>query len=163
MKFLTVKTNALRRHSDNTFTLNLKAHTNALCDACAASGCVARDTLNQCTDFIPVLRFAVSEGFTSGTQRNTIRIGKAWFTRLQIGQTIALWDDKNQQLLTARVDAVYWNENKDQLLKDHSQYNHMVQCNAVKKESFKALLESCSGTGFYRNANGLTAIYFTLI
>ena len=163
MKFLTVKTNALRRHAEHAFTLNSKANPYALCDACAASECVARNTRTQCTAFIPALRFAVSSGFTSGTQRNTIRIGKAWFTRLQIGQTIALWDDKNQQLLTARVDAVYWNENKDQLLKDHSQYNHMVQCNAVKKESFKALLESCSGTGFYRNARGLTAIYFTLI
>lgn len=163
MKFLTVKTNALRRQSNNTFTLNLKVNANALCDACAASGCIARDTRNQCADFIPVLRFAVSEGFTSGTQRNTIRIGKAWFTRLLIGQTIALWDDKNQQLLTARVEAVYWDENKGKLLKDHSQYNHMVQCGEVKKERFKDLLESCSGTGFYRNANGLTAIYFTLI
>ena len=163
MRFLTVKTNALRRQSNNTFTLNLKANANALCDACAVTHCVSRNTRTACTDFIPVLRFAVSEGFTSGTQRNTIRVGKAWLTRLQTGQTIALWDDKYQQLLMARVDAVYWDEDKDQLLEKHSQYNHMVQCDAVKKESFKALLISCTGTGFYRNANGLTAVYFTLL
>lgn len=163
MKFLTVKTNALRRHADHAFTLNSKANPYALCDACAASECVARNTRTQCTAFIPVLRFAVSSGFTSGTQRNTIRIGQAWYTRLHPSQTIALWDALHQRLLYARVDAVYWDENKDALLEKHSAYNHMVQCGEVKKESFKALLESCSGTGFYRNARGLTAIYFTLI
>lgn len=162
-EFLTVKTNALRKSASGEFTLNSAKSPDALCHACGAfSACSMRLKRKACSQFIPVLRFAVNDGFDVGAKRNTIRVGRSWYQRLTTGSRIGLWDNSEKRLLYATVNQVYWGLDKDEFLKEHAQYNHMVVAGKCAVEDFKQLLISCTGRGFYTNAKGLSAVYFTL-
>lgn len=162
MRFLNVKTNALRRNANNEFTLTCSSNRNALCDACAAfNECSKKLTKTHCSDFVPVLRFSVNAGLYDNTKiRNTIRVGQAWYKRLEIGQKIALWDGVQQKLTYALVESVHWDKDKSAFLEEHGSFNHMVVSGQIKHFDLEGLLRTQIGTGFYRNANGLTAVYF---
>lgn len=163
-KFLTVKTNSLRRNANREYTLNSIHNRNALCDACASfNSCTQRYSTRICKQFIPVLRFAVNAGLRDNTiRRNTLRVGQAWFKRLSVGDKFAMWDDINSELIYAIVDEIYWSEDKDLFLREHGKFNHMVASGEIHESGVQKLLISTIGAGFYARAFGLTAIYFHL-
>lgn len=164
MRFLNVKTNALRRNANKEFTLHSSTNRDALCEACASfNACSKKLSQTQCRDFIPVLRFSVNAVLYDTGRRNTVRTGQAWLKRLDVGSKIALWDGIENKLSMAVVTEIYWGENKDEFIEKHGDFNHMVLSKEINKARFKDLLETCIGRGFYRRANGLTAIYYTLI
>lgn len=158
-KFLSVKTNALRRFPSNDFTLTCSSNENALCDACAASdACSQRNTKKRCSDFIPVLRFAVNANLYSGPY-NTIRIGKAWSDRLQTGQRVGIWDDVERRLTFAIVEASFWGEDKQEILNQHAHHNHIGMTLEDPVAQLPGVLMNCYGKGFYAKSWGLSAIY----
>lgn len=158
-KFLSVKTNALRRIQTNEFTLTCSSNGNALCDACAASDeCPQRNTKKSCADFIPVLRFAINANLYAGVY-NTIRIGKAWSDRLQPGQRVGIWDDVEERLTFAVVEASHWSDDKQQILDLHAARNHIGMTLDDPAAQMPGVLMNCYGKGFYAKSWGLSAVY----
>lgn len=158
-KFLSVKTNALRRFPGNEFTLTCSSNENALCDACAASdACPQRNSKKRCADFIPVLRFAVNANLYAGPY-NTIRIGKAWSDRLQTGQRVGIWDDVERRLSFAKVEVSFWHDDKREILNTHAYHNHIGMTLEDPAAQLPTVLMNCYGKGFYTKSWGLSAIY----
>lgn len=158
-RFLTVKTNALRRHADAHFTLTSKHNGNALCDACAASSeCPQRNSKTRCADFIPVLRFSVNENLSLSLW-NTIRIGKAWSDRLPVGTRVGVWDDVREELSFATVVENFWGEEKAQVLAGHAAKNHIGMTLENPAVELAEVLANCYGRGFYAKSFGLSVIY----
>lgn len=161
--FTTVKTNSLRRNPDSSYTLRLSSDKDALCKACALyNDCPTRQSkqIESCFDFMPVF------AFTDGTNLdkavfNTIRIGEAWSKRLEIGQTIAIYDKKADTLMMAKVVDIDWSIDKEIMLERHAAINHLGMNLSNPPSELSKILQNNYGKGFYSKSKGLTAIYLS--
>lgn len=160
-RFLTVKTNALKRFPDASYTLTCAADGNALCNACAASTtCPSVNTRQRCSEFVPVLQFAINDNLTLPLY-NTIRIGKAWSDRLPVGARVGVWDGVKRELTYAKVKASFWGEDKQQVLDHHAANNHIGMTLEFPRRQMAEVLQRCYGKGFYARSYGLSAIYLS--
>ncbi|GAL23028.1 hypothetical protein JCM19235_1329 [Vibrio maritimus] len=161
--FQSVRLNSLRRLSDDSFVLNSKEHEDALCRACERfTRCPKASTVTQCKEFIPVFVFANPTNLDKHAF-NTIRLGRAWYSRLQSGSIVALYDKKFDRMFKAQVTTVYWGSNKEELLTEHSSRNHIGQTLDEPADGMKRILINSYGKNFFDKANGLTAIYLKRI
>ena len=164
-KFLSVKTNALRRKPDLSYTLTVAKNEDALCEACARyNECPLRQSelVKSCFEFIPVFVFTDGKNLDKAIF-NTIRIGKSWSARLSIGQTIALYDKRAGAIYKAKVINIDWDIDKSMILSTHAAMNHLgMELSAPSKE-LETILQNNYGKGFYSKSKGLTAIYLSKI
>lgn len=161
--FQTVRLNALRRLPDNTYRLTSKEHEDALCRACESfTTCSRASTVKTCEDFIPVFVFTDPVNLDKQSF-NTIRLGRAWYDRLESGQIIALYDKKFDRMFKARVTTIYWSDNKKDMLKEHAARNHLGQTFDNPPADLARSLINSYGKNFFANAKGLTAIYLSRI
>lgn len=161
--FQTVRLNALKRLSDNTFRLTSKEHEDALCRAWERfERCSQASNVKTCSEFVPV--FVFSDPTNLDRQSfNTIRLGRAWYERLESGQIVALYDKKFDRMFRAKVTTIYWSNNKKDILKEHASRNHLGQTYDNPPADLARTLISSYGKNFFARANGLTAIYLTRI
>ena len=161
--FQTVRLNALRRLPDKTYRLTSKEHEDALCRACERfERCPQASTVKTCADFIPVFVFSDPTNLDKQSF-NTIRLGRAWYERLESGQEVALYDKKFDRMFRARVTTIYWDSNKKEHLVEHAPRNHLGQATDNPALDLAKILISTYGKNFFAKANGLTAIYLTRI
>ncbi|MGI1988644.1 hypothetical protein [Shewanella glacialipiscicola] len=164
-KFLAVKTNALRRKTDFSYTLTVAKNEDALCEACALySDCPLRQSalVKRCTEFMPVFVFADGNNLDKAIF-NTLRIGKSWSDRLSIGQTIALYDKHTGTMSKAKVINIDWDIDKDSMLANHAAMNHLGMELSNPATELEKILQNNYGKGFYSKSKGLTAIYLSKI
>lgn len=161
--FQTVRLNALKRLPDRTYRLTSKLNGNALCVACSSyNECPKASTVKTCAEFIPVFVFSDPTNLDNQSF-NTIRLGKAWHERLEPGQTISLYDAKNDHKFNMKVVSVHWSIDKEDLLEDHAALNHLGKTYNNPASDLKKKLINMYGKNFFANAKGLTALYLERI
>ncbi|MGF1781129.1 hypothetical protein [Vibrio fluvialis] len=161
--FQTVRLSSLKRLPDNTFRLTSKEHEDALCRACERfERCPQASQVKTCAEFVPVFVFDNPVNLDKQSF-NTIRLGRAWYERLESGQEVALYDKKFDRMFRAKVTTIYWSDNKKEILKTHAPRNHLGQSFDNPPADLARSLVNSYGKNFFAKANGLTAIYLTRI
>lgn len=161
--FQTVRLNSLKKLPDKTYTLNSKEYADALCRACERfDRCAQASSVKACAEFIPVFVFSNPANLDKQSF-NTIRLGRAWYERLESGQIIGLYDKKNDLMYRARVTSIYWDSNKVEHLREHASRNHLGQTFDNPAAGLARELIKAYGKNFFAKAKGLTSIYLTRI
>jgi predicted transcriptional regulator len=96
-----------------------------ICDHCAARNvCAYVDQMTACREFLPALPFTDETGLEKIA--NTMRIGRAWTQRLDIPQTVALYNAKTK-VIFGYADVISMDDgNIVSMLKRHAAANHLM-------------------------------------
>lgn len=173
----------LKLHPDGRYTINTKMveeKFQALCNTCGDSGDChyeknmavlghdwgAEAAVTSCSQFVPIIRFAVTDGLTeSGELVNTIRLAGAWADRVRSGVWVRLEDNQGNFINTALVQSKA-HITKVKGLREHACNNHMLKgknlSQAEASRQMRKILCDCYGGGFFKAAKKLSVIYLEL-
>lgn len=131
-----------------------------ICDICAFKPDCAITPLHECSFFLPSLGFNDRTGME--VLFNTIRVGKAWPERIQVGQTIGLWcPDEKAVFGHANVVNMFTGPIAE-ILKKHAGANHLYLGTASFPQAARQLyawLRQQYGPRIINGDTTLTAIY----
>lgn len=131
-----------------------------ICDHCGhRATCRLVDQVSQCADFLPALPFTDETGLQKVS--NTMRVGRAWTERLQIGQTVALYHTKRREVFGYAQVLHHSYGPIVPMLRLHAGANHLMLDTPLKKAP-KVLGEWMRQNYGPRIINGdttLTAVY----
>lgn len=91
---------------------------------------------------------------------NTFRMGKAWSSRLNEGDTIGLVD-KNNELYGKAIVTDVFSGSKDDMLLTHGAMNHLMidRYLAFEPSDLARVLRNCYGNLIYKNNDMVSVIY----
>lgn len=131
-----------------------------ICDHCGVwQTCDVELEHNRCELFMPALPFTDETGL--GHIANTIRIGMAWTDRLDVGQTVALYNTRTKQIFGhSTVLFTEWGPIAE-MLKKHAHANHIMLNTPRAKAGVELLnwLRGNYGPRIIHQGTKLTAIY----
>lgn len=131
-----------------------------ICDICALKPGCGLTPLQECGHFLPSLGFNDRTGMD--VLFNTIRVGKAWPQRLQVGQTVGLWCPYDKAVFGhASVVNMFTGPITD-ILRKHAGANHLYLGTASFTQASKQLyawLRQQYGPRIINQDTTLTAIY----
>ena len=173
-------TKKLRRDGDKYFTVTPQGVLDravSLCSRCGEYSCDIREAAKaaidrqraevkilSCKEFVPVISFSVTDGLLLD-KWNTIRIGKAWTTRLRIGDKVAIADLRRRiivrQMFVERVVITTIGD----ACKTHAGRNHVMLGKSVSEEDMEEAmlrtLRSAYGTAFAHPDKDASVIYLS--
>ncbi len=169
---------ALRRTSDGLFTMTPKSFAleeRDLCGRCCVSMTCSvfkhsvlanqsdvTSAVISCPSFSAPLTFREQIGFVNGC--NTLRIGYAWHSRVNVGDQVGLYDVLKDEIFATATVSKKAVGLPLVILDGHAKYNHYFTGRRITKakaaEEMKELMPKLNGNLIWKNARALTALYF---
>ncbi len=154
-------TRQLKRLSSGSYTTGAGK---IICDHCGyADKCIVVPSANQCPMFLPAIPFQDEAGLDQPS--NTVRIGVAWTKRLKVGQAIALYNVRTQEVFGLAEVVSMFSGQIDDVLEHHAANNHlMLDTPAAEAPALlKAWQRQNYGPRIVNDATKITAIYLQRI
>jgi len=119
--------------------------------------------VSECGISKPILVFREPVGIDD--EFNTMRLGKAWFSRLYTGKIISMWD-KTEWIGDAMVIGLEMGD-KEQMMAEHSYLNHalieQMQNPKDAADMMPKILRSAYGNLIYKHNDLITVIYLKAV
>jgi len=137
-----------------------------ICDHCGhKTTCPISGWGLLCNWYLPALPFVGDVGFKPGKPANTMRVGRAWTERLDVGQTVALYDTKLKEIFGyATVVSTHAGPILP-MLKEHAKHNHIMLKTPKRKAPAElgAWMRQNYGPQIIHDRTTLTAVYLLRI
>lgn len=115
-------TRQLKRLGSGAYSTGAGKH---ICDHCGINDtCQVTPSANTCQLFLPALPFQDETGLDRPS--NTVRVGVAWTKRLQVGQTIALYNARTKKVFGHAKVTQLEAGGIVEMLRAHARNNHLM-------------------------------------
>lgn len=150
----------------------------SICNHCGRQKCKLRSYLarvpqemavarvQSCAWFIPVLGFSVLSGLDL-PQWNTVRVGRAWASRLQPGKMVYIANTVDKKIIGQAEVLTSATAKLDQILETHAHMNHAIQVEIADGKTLRddaparllRILKNAYGTSIAQPDRDASVIY----